>query len=97
MDEYVYLIPLPGRIRETVSYNADGSHTILIREDLSREEQLKAYEHARRHIISNDFEKDNVQEIEKDAHSSISQNCDGGNADEIAITSGKEEHGKEAL
>lgn len=68
MEEYVYLIPLPGGVRETVSYNEDGSHTILIREDLSREDQLKAYAHARRHIVNNDFEKDNVQEIEKIAH-----------------------------
>lgn len=68
MEIYVYAVPLPGRVRETVSYNADGSHTILIREDLSREEQLKAYAHAKRHIENNDFEKENVQEIEKDAH-----------------------------
>lgn len=73
MDEYVYLIPLPGRIRETVSYNADGSHTILIRDDLPREEQLKAYAHARRHIEEYDFEKADVQEIEAEAHAKNTQ------------------------
>lgn len=68
MEEYVYTIPLPGKFREAVSYNEDGSYTILIRDDLPRVEQLKAYAHAMRHITGNDFEKDNVQEIEKEAH-----------------------------
>ena len=68
MEEYVYLLPLPGRCRESVTCNEDGSYTILIREDLPRSEQLKAYAHAKRHIINMDFEKTNVQEIEKDAH-----------------------------
>lgn len=68
MDEYVYTLPLPGAFREAVSYNEDGSYTILIRDDLPREEQLKAYAHAKRHIVGNDFEKDNVQEIEAAAH-----------------------------
>ena len=68
MDEYVYLLPLPGRCRESVTCNEDGSYTILIRDDLPRSEQLKAYAHAKRHIINMDFEKTNVQEVEKDAH-----------------------------
>lgn len=68
MIEYVYTIPLPGKFKEAVSCNEDGSYTILIRDDLPREEQLKAYAHALRHITGNDFEKENVQEIEKAAH-----------------------------
>ena len=68
MDQYVYTFPLPGKFKEAVSCNEDGSYTILIRDDLPREEQLRAYAHALRHIQGNDFEKDNVQEIEKDAH-----------------------------
>ena len=49
--------------------NEDGSYTILINAKLSDQGQLLAYEHALRHIINEDFEKENVQEIEADAHS----------------------------
>lgn len=53
---------------EMISVNEDGSYTILINARLSYEGQLKAYEHAMEHIRNNDFEKDNVQKIEYDAH-----------------------------
>ena len=57
--------------REMVSLNEDGSYTILINSRLSYEGQLKAYQHAMEHIESNDFEKNDVQKIEFDAHSDI--------------------------
>lgn len=53
---------------EMVSLNDDGSYTILINARLSYDGQLKAYEHAIKHINNNDFEKDSVQEIEFVAH-----------------------------
>lgn len=56
--------------KEMVIPNEDGSYTILINARLSYDGQLKAYQHAMRHIEDNDFEKDNVQQIEYVAHSS---------------------------
>lgn len=53
---------------EMVTYNEDGSYTILINARLSYAGQLKAYEHAMRHIKENDFQKEDVQAIEYTAH-----------------------------
>ena len=71
MDIYVYAVPLPGRVRETISYNEDGSYTVLIKDSLSPLDQARCYAHARRHIENNDFNREDVQEIETDAHKSI--------------------------
>ncbi len=54
--------------KEMVTANEDGSYTILINARLSYGSQLKAYEHAMRHINDNDFEKTDVQTIEYVAH-----------------------------
>ena len=56
---------------EMVSVNEDGTYTILINSRLSYDGQLKAYEHAMKHIQENDFEKDDVQKIEYEAHANI--------------------------
>lgn len=58
---------IPGN--ELVTENEDGSYTILINARLSYERQLQAYEHAMKHINSNDFEKEDIQKIEAIAHS----------------------------
>ena len=58
--------PVPGR--EMVILNEDGSYTILINSKLNWESQMKGYIHAMRHIFGEDFDKNNVQEIEKEAH-----------------------------
>ena len=63
------IINFPNSGNEMVIKNEDGSYTILINAKLSDQGQLLAYEHALRHIINEDFEKENVQEIEADAHS----------------------------
>ena len=57
-----------SKANEMVSINEDGSYTILINARLSYDGQIKAYEHAMKHIHENDFEKDNVQAIEYNAH-----------------------------
>lgn len=57
---------IPGK--ELVTENEDGSYTILINARLSYEGQLQAYEHAMKHINSNDFQKEDVQKIEAVAH-----------------------------
>lgn len=53
---------------EMVTVNEDDSYTILINARLSYEGQLKAYEHALRHINDDDFQKEDVQSIEYNAH-----------------------------
>lgn len=58
--------PVPGR--EMVILNEDGSYTILLNSKLNWESQMNGYIHAMRHIFGEDFDKNNVQEIEKKAH-----------------------------
>ena len=53
---------------ELVTPNEDGSYTVLINARMSYETQRKALLHALGHILNDDFEKENVQEIESAAH-----------------------------
>ena len=53
---------------EMVMQNADGGYTILLNAKMSHERLQKAYLHALGHIMHNDFEKSDVQEIEYEAH-----------------------------
>lgn len=71
LDVNVFLIDFPNRGNEMVVPNEDGSYTILINARLSNDGQLRAYEHAMKHIKENDFERSNVQEIEAVAHEII--------------------------
>lgn len=67
-DIFVHLINMPGSTNEAVTPNEDGSYSIFINARLSNDEQLKAYEHALKHIQKEDFSKDEVQLIEAQAH-----------------------------
>ena len=53
---------------ELVTPNEDGSFTVLINARMSYDTQRKALLHALGHILNDDFEKENVQEIESAAH-----------------------------
>lgn len=66
-DIFVYFVPLPHPAHEIVTPCADG-YTVYIADWLDQEHRVAAYEHALTHIRNNDFEKDNVQEIEMVAH-----------------------------
>lgn len=66
-DIFVYFLPLPGKVKEAVTMNEDGTYSVFIKESLSPEDKVKAWNHARRHIECLDFENRDVQEIEKDA------------------------------
>ena len=57
-----------SREKEMVTENEDGSYTIFINARLSYDGQLKAYDHAMKHIGDNDFERTDVQTIEYVAH-----------------------------
>ena len=67
---YVYVVELPFGINEMVTPCIDG-YTIYISDRLDMDHARKAYEHALFHINNLDFEKDNVNRIEAQAH----ENC----------------------
>jgi len=56
-------------VNEAVTENEDGSYTIFINERLCEEKRLKSFRHALNHITNSDFEKEDIQEIEENAHS----------------------------
>lgn len=62
------IINFPNCGNEMVVENEDGSYTILINAKLSYSGRIEAYKHAMNHINNNDFQKENVQEIEFHAH-----------------------------
>lgn len=59
---------LPTTIPAYIVENSDMSYTIVLNARLSRERNIISYYHEIRHILQKDFEKENVQEIEKEAH-----------------------------
>lgn len=67
-DIFVYMIAMPDSVHEAVTPCFDG-FTIYINKNLSYEQRQRAFIHALRHIQNKDFEKDNVQAIESQAHS----------------------------
>lgn len=70
IDYQVQLTTFPdAKTKEAVSENNDGSYIIFIETSLSREAQQKAFMHAMKHILGNDFEKIDIDKIETDAHS----------------------------
>ena len=56
------------KVNEAVTENEDGSFTIFVNPNLCESKRIKAIKHALDHIQSDDFGKDDVQEIEKEAH-----------------------------
>lgn len=65
----VQFIDMDTKIPEHLIRNTDDSYTILLNSKLSREEHLKSYIHAMKHIMGDDFSKENADKIEFDAHS----------------------------
>lgn len=66
-DIFVYVVDMPTSASEMI-IPCTGGYTIYLNARLSYQDRVKAYIHALRHVETNDFEKNNVQEIEKDAH-----------------------------
>ena len=64
---YVYIVDLPDRVDEMVAPCLDG-YTVYISSRLSYTGRVRAYCHALQHIERNDFEMDDVQRIELEAH-----------------------------
>ena len=69
IDYQVQLMDFPsGSVKEAVTANEDGSFTIFIAESLSKEGRQKAFLHAMKHIMGDDFSKDDINAIERMAH-----------------------------
>lgn len=68
LDVNIVFKDFPNYGKEMVIPNEDGSYTIFINSRLNHEQQVKSYYHAMKHIVGEDFEKNNVQEIEALAH-----------------------------
>ncbi len=69
IDYHVKLIQFPtSKVRESVVRNEDDSYTIFIEASLSFTERQKAFRHAMEHILRDDFEKEDVDNIEYYAH-----------------------------
>ena len=66
-DVFVYIVDLPENIAEMV-VPCVGGYTVYLDAKLSYTGKLEAYHHALKHIDRNDFEKENVQKIEAEAH-----------------------------
>ena len=66
-DVFVYVIDLPPKVNEMVAPCADG-FTIYLSAKLSQAGRVQAYNHALKHIERNDWNRENVQIIEKEAH-----------------------------
>ena len=65
---YVRIVDLHSSVPEEVVVNEDGTYSIFLNARYSYERQRESYRHACRHIERCDFEKTDVQEIEKEAH-----------------------------
>lgn len=64
----VQILDMDAKIPEHLVKNADDSYTIFLNARLSQESQIKSYYHALQHIKNSDFEKEDVQTIEAEAH-----------------------------
>ena len=59
--------PSPA-VHEAVTENEDGSITVFLDKNATRESQRKRFQHVIKHLMGNDFEGYDVQEIEGRAH-----------------------------
>lgn len=69
IDYHIKLIKFPSnKTHEAVTMNEDGSATIFLNQNDTKELQQKRFLHAMKHLNGEDFSKENIQEIEHTAH-----------------------------
>ncbi len=66
-DIYVYVVDMPTTAAEMIM-PCTGGYTIYLNAKLSQEERVRAYRHALKHVERNDWEKEDVQQIESETH-----------------------------
>ena len=75
MDYFVRLVDMPPKVRSFVRESDDGcSATIIVNSRLSYEAQLLRYRHEIDHLGNNDFEEEDVDQIEQEAHERKGEN-----------------------
>ena len=67
-DINVQILDMDTKVPEHLVKNNDDSYTIFLNARMSHENQVASYYHALKHIERNDYNMENVQEIEKNAH-----------------------------
>jgi len=67
-DINVQFLDMNTKISEHLVKNDDDSYTIFLNARLNQESRLKSYCHALQHIKDNDFDKENANKVEFDAH-----------------------------
>ena len=66
-DIFVYIVDMPTTAHEMIM-PCPGGYTIYLNARLSHQDRVEAYLHALKHVENNDWEKDDVQQIEYEAH-----------------------------
>ena len=65
----VRMIDFPTtKVRACITENEDGDTIIFVNAKLAHDERIRGYLHEMRHKNNNDFRKENIQEVERDAH-----------------------------
>lgn len=69
IDCNVQFVKFPSpKVHELVTENEDGSITVFLDKNATRESQYKRFQHVMKHLAGDDFSKCDVQEIEAEAH-----------------------------
>lgn len=66
-DVFIYFVPLPNKVHEMITPCIEG-YTIYLNCNDDQQTNEKSLIHALSHISNDDFEKENVQSIESNAH-----------------------------
>lgn len=70
-DYNIRLIRFPScKVHEAVTMNEDGTATIFLDKNETRELQIRRFKHVMRHLDGDDFDKYDAQEIESETHNS---------------------------
>lgn len=70
---FVKIIDMPCKIKGHVNENQDGSYTVFLNARLTFEQQQETYMHEIRHILNDDFAKEDTDLVERRTHERI---CD---------------------
>ncbi len=76
-DFNIILMDMDEMVGETICKNADDSYTIFVNSKWSAEMQRYCVLHAFDHVRHHDWEKYDVQEIERERHETSSVVCQG--------------------
>lgn len=66
--EYQVFLMDGMKVNEAVTENEDGSYAIFVNNNLCESKRIRAVKHAIDHIENKDFGKEDIQEIEFEAH-----------------------------